>query len=96
MISMRTIIVAAPEQVAADIAGEVAIINLNSGMYYGLNAMGARIWALIQEPRKVDEIRTVIVKEYEVEPERCERDIVSLLEELAAAGLIEVKDASAL
>ena len=50
---------------------------------------------MIQEPRRVDEIRDAIVEEYAVEPERCERDILKLLQELAAAGLIEVKDAAA-
>jgi hypothetical protein len=61
-------------------------------VYYGLDAVGARIWSLIQEPRTVNEIRDILLEEYEVEPERCERDLLALLQKLADEGLIEVKD----
>jgi hypothetical protein len=61
------------------------------GSQYGLNPVGARIWNLMQEPRKVAEIQNEITNEYEVEPKRCARDLVVLLEKLLAEGLIEVK-----
>lgn len=88
-------IVAAKEQVSSDLAGEAVILNLKSGKYYGLNAVGARIWNLIQEPRTLNDIRNVILEEYEVEPERCDRELLILLQELAAEGLIEVRDETA-
>lgn len=62
------------------------------GVYYGLDAVGARIWNLIQEPRTMNEVHETLLKEYDVEPDRCERDLLALLQELAAAGLIEIKD----
>jgi hypothetical protein len=71
---------------------EAAILGLKAGMYYGLNAPGARIWSLVQEPRPVSEIRDVLLSEYDVEPDRCERDLLTLLQRLADEGLIEVKD----
>lgn len=82
----------APEQICSDLAGETVILNLKTGMYYGLNALGTRIWELIQEPRSVDAIRDTLVEEYEVEPERCERDLLTLLQEMAAEGMIRVQD----
>lgn len=87
-------IVAAKDQVSSDLGGEVAILDLESGTYYGLDAIGARIWNLIQEPRIVEEIRDVLVSEYEVDPDRCERDLFALFQKLADKGLIEVKDGS--
>jgi hypothetical protein len=91
-ISERSIIVASQDQVSCDLAGDAAILDIKSGMYYGLNAVGARVWNLIQEPKPVYEVRDALLKEYEVEPECCERDLLVLLQELAAKGLIEVKD----
>lgn len=88
-------IVAAKEQVSSDLAGEAVILNLKSGKYYGLNEVGARIWNLLQEPRTLNEIRNVILEEYEVESEHCDRDLLNLLKELAAEGLIEVRDETA-
>ena len=94
-ISDRSIVVAAKDQVSCDLAGEAAILNMKNGVYYGLDPVGARIWNMMQEPRAVAEIQNTITGEYNVEPERCERDLFGLLEKLLAEGLIEVRDGSA-
>jgi len=59
-------------------------------MYYGLNAVGARVWELVQEPKTVTEIRDTLLSEYEVEPNRCEQDLLALLQELAGKGLVKI------
>ncbi len=92
VLSRRSVVVAARDQVSCDLAGEAAILNIKNGVYYGLDPVGAQIWKLIQQPRSVDEVREALVGEYEVDPERCEQDLVTLLEKLLAEGLIEVKD----
>lgn len=86
-----SVIVAAKEQVSCDLGGEAAILNLKNSVYYGLNAVGVRIWDLIQEPKTADEVLGVLLEEYEVESNRCEHDLLALLQELAAHGLIEVQ-----
>jgi hypothetical protein len=91
VVSGDSTVVAAKDQVSSDLGGEVAILDLKAGVYYGLDAVGARIWSLIQEPRTVNEIRDILLEEYEVEPERCERDLLVLLQRLAEEGLIEVE-----
>ncbi|HTC63024.1 MAG TPA: PqqD family peptide modification chaperone [Candidatus Saccharimonadales bacterium] len=93
-ISDRSVVVAAKDQVSCDLAGEAAILNIKSGVYYGLDQVGARIWNLMQEPREVLEIQNAITGEYEVEPEKCAQDLMVLLEKLLAEGLIEVKNGS--
>ncbi len=70
--------------------GETAILNLQTGTYYGLDEVGSRIWSLIQEPVSASEIRDAILREYDVEPDRCERDLLNLLNEMAIEGLVEV------
>ena len=83
---------AARDQVSTDLGGEVAILDLKGATYYGLDAVGARIWGLLQEPKTVAEIRDVLLSEYEVEPDRCERDLIALLRRLADEGLVEAGD----
>jgi hypothetical protein len=92
VVSRGSTVVAAKDQVSSDLGGEVAILDLKAGVYYGLDAVGARIWSLIQEPRTVNEIRDILLQEYEVEPERCERDLLVLLQRLADERIIEVED----
>ena len=92
-ISENSIVAVSKDQVSSDLGeGEVAILNLRGGTYYGLDAVGARIWNLLQEPKTVREIRNVLVNEYDIEPERCERDLHALLRRLVDEGLAEVRD----
>ena len=93
-ISDRSVVVVARDQVSCDLAGEAAILNVKSGVYYGLDPVGARIWNLMQEPRAVADIQNAITNEYDVEPERAASDLADLLGKLLAEGLIEVKDIS--
>lgn len=95
MVEAYSIVVAAKEQVSSDLAGEAVILDFKSGVYYGLNEVGARIWNLIQQPKTVSEIRDAIVAEYEIEPELCDRDLKALLQQLEASGLIEVRNETA-
>lgn len=90
LVSEHTTVVAIKDQVSADLAGEAVILNLKSGVYYGLNEVGARIWELIQEPRTVAAIRDTLLEEYEIDRDGCDRDLLALLQELATAELIEV------
>jgi hypothetical protein len=92
VLSERSIVVAAEDQVSSDLGREVAILDLKAGVYYGLDTVGARIWNLIQEPRMVSEVRDILLEEYEVKPERCEHDLLVLFKRLRAEGLIEVRD----
>jgi hypothetical protein len=89
-ISTRSVVMIAKDQVSCDLAGEAAILNLKNGVYYGLDTVGARIWNLIQTHSTVGAIRDSMLAEYEVDAERCERDLLDLLQRLAAEGLIEV------
>jgi hypothetical protein len=95
MVTKYASVVARQEQVSSDLAGETVILDLKSGVYYGLNSVGASIWNLIQEPRTINEVREALLAKYKVEPEQCDRDLKALLEELEAEGLIEVHNETA-
>jgi hypothetical protein len=90
-LSLHSIVVATPEQVSCALGDESAILNLKNSVYYGMNAIGTRVWNLLGEPRTVGQLRDVLLYEYEVEPGRCEEDLLQLLEKLRGEGLIEVK-----
>ncbi|MEO1299701.1 MAG: PqqD family protein [Cyanobacteria bacterium J06636_16] len=93
-LSQNTLVKAAPDQVCSDLNGEVVILNLKSGTYYGLNATGAFVWQQIQEPKTLGQLQTALLDEYEVEAAVGRRDLESLIQELQAQNLIEVIDAT--
>jgi hypothetical protein len=88
----QSTVVVSKDQVSCDLSGESAILNLKAGVYYGLDEVGTRVWNLIQEPRRVSDLWDAILEEYEVEPHRCETDIMALLQDLLENGLIEVRN----
>ncbi len=75
-------------QVSTDLGNEIAILNLDSGVYYGLNEVGACVWNLMVEPKTVEEIHQSILSQYDVTPETLYNDLIELLNQLADAGLI--------
>ena len=92
MLSSDSTVVASRNQVSCRLGAEAAILHVGSGVYYGLNPVGARVWALLQQPVVVQRLRETLLAEYDVAPDRLESDLTDLLEDLAAEGLIEVVD----
>ncbi len=89
----RSIVVAVPAQVSADLPdGEVVILNMADGVYYGMNSVGGRIWNLITQPRRVKEICDTLLEEYEIEPDQCMQEVLALLKELLGQGLVQIQD----
>lgn len=93
-ISTASVVIAGKDQVSCEFEGEAAILNLRDNIYYGLDDVGAVVWKLVQEPRQVNEILDLLLDQYDVDAERCTRDLLALLSKLAGLGLIEVRDGS--
>jgi len=87
-----SIISSAQSQISSELADEAVILNLDSGIYYGLNEVGARVWELIQQPRSFSELHETLLEEYDVPAETCRQDLAKILLDLKSASLIEVRD----
>jgi hypothetical protein len=90
-IMMDSIVVAIKNQMSCDLAGEAIILSIKTGVYYTLNPLGNRIWAIIQEPIQVGKVRDIIISEYNVDREECEEDLISLFSDLEKEGLIAIE-----
>lgn len=75
--------------VSREVSGETVLLDLDKGIYFGLNAVGGRIWSLIEEkPRTLAEICAVLQAEFAVTEEEAARDLLQLTGELAEQGLL--------
>jgi hypothetical protein len=84
-----------PDQVSCDLSGEAVILNLNSGMYYGIDEIGGLIWSALEEPRTLEYLREAILCDYQIDRETCDRDVRAFLADMHAAGLIEINNEAA-
>ena len=88
----KVIISADTQQVSSSLPdGDVIILSLKNGVYFGLNPVGARVWALIQKPILIKDLINHLLNEYQVDRQQCGHDLDSLLRDLAENGLLQVQ-----
>lgn len=74
--------------VSAKVDGEAVLLNIDTGIYFGLNAVGTCIWEFLVEGKCQDEILDQMVAEYDVERERLESDFTSFMDLLLENDLV--------
>ncbi len=79
---------AAKDLLSSKIDDEVIIMGLQTDKYYGLDAIASRIWELLEEPRSLDELVSLLREEYEVEEDVCREETLALLQDLSSQKLI--------
>jgi Coenzyme PQQ synthesis protein D (PqqD) len=73
-----------------EVGGEAVLLNLDSESYFGLNAVGTRIWALLGQNSSLQHAFDTLCAEYEAEPAQLESDLLHLVDEMAKAGLVQL------
>lgn len=80
---------AVPDHVLVrEVGGESVLLNLQSETYFGLDETGTRIWTALTRYPSVDEACRALLSEFDVEPERLERDVAELAGTLVEKGLL--------
>jgi len=80
------------EVFASEIDDEVVMMNIQSGKYFGMDAIGSRIWQLVEEKIRVKDIIAQLLEEYDVTEEQCRSDVLEFLNELYEQNLVEVTE----
>ena len=76
------------EVIARDVGDGTVMLDLAKGAYYGLDGVGSFIWGQIAAGRPLAEVVEAVVGEFEVERGVAERDLLALVEDLVAQGLV--------
>lgn len=78
MVNLDTTIVRNTDLMAVPMDGDLVMMSISQGTYYGINPVGARIWALLEQPASVAVLCDTIVREFEVRPSSASRTYCSL------------------
>ena len=70
---------------------EAVLLDLASEHYFGLNAVGTRVWQLLSLDPDVTTAFQTLQSEYDVPPAQLEHDLLALLARLAHAGLVTIE-----
>ncbi|WP_136809672.1 PqqD family protein [Desulfosediminicola flagellatus] len=79
------------EKLSTELDGETVILDINSGMYSGLDPVGTTIWNLLEKEVTFSQIVEEILDNYDVSEEQCINDLIDFLNDLEKNGLIVVQ-----
>ena len=74
------------------LGGETVLLNMETEQYFGLNEIGSKIWELISKEKKISEVLTELLNEYEVDHETLKNDLSSILLKMEAKKLISFEN----
>ena len=83
-------VTAVPDLLVSNLAGDLVLLNLADGVYYGLDLVGAHIWGQIADPKFVYEIVDDVTAHYNVDKPQCEADVLTFLGDLVAHQLVQI------
>ena len=86
------LIVANPQVFSCSLATGQALLDLRTSTYYSVNSVGAFAWERLKTPTSVADLEKAVVDAFEVDADRCHTDLQSLLNQLADADLVEIRD----
>jgi hypothetical protein len=81
-----------PDALFQEVSGETVIMDMASETYFGLDAVGTRVWQLMRAHTQLQHVFDTLLQEYEVEAAVLEQDLAHLLLKLEEAGLITLAD----
>ena len=87
--TLDSTVTASDPVVSRQVANEIVLLNMETGAYYGLDPVGARMWELLSQGNTVRQVVDTLTPEYDVEAQQLEYDLLEFLARLGAKGLIE-------
>ncbi|MBF0509724.1 MAG: lasso peptide biosynthesis PqqD family chaperone [Deltaproteobacteria bacterium] len=85
-----TVIARSDDIVAADMDGEVVMMNIDTGKYYALDPIAGDIWSLTAEPISVAALCQLLMERYEVTQDVCRHDVTNFLRDINDDGIIKI------
>ena len=81
--------------IQAEVDGELVALHIDNGTCYGFNVTATRVWALIEQPRLLSELKQILLGEYDVDDSTGDRQLREMVSELERDGLVATEPAPA-
>ncbi len=78
----------APHVFAREFDGELVLLDLERGEYFGLDAVGATVWEALGQDGSIDRAVDAVVAAFEVSREQADADIRALVDDLLKRGIL--------
>jgi len=85
-------LVASSTVVAAELEDEAVLLNVETGLYFGLDAVGAEVWKLLEQGATEHDISARVLAEFDADPRQLQVDLSEFLDQLLEHGLVLVEE----
>ena len=92
-VDLATRACASSNEVSSRVGDEAAILDLDAGVYYALDPVGARIFELLQQPARLGDVLSTLLAEYEIDEETARGDLLAFVGDLQDKRLVVLTDA---
>ena len=90
---MDSVVARSEGLVTSDLDGEVVMLSIDKGKYYGLDAIGSQIWELLETPCSIRALCDQLLPRYDVEREQGEQDVLAFCQQAQEHNIIRVLEA---
>jgi hypothetical protein len=87
-ITPATRVTVARDVYAREFDGDLVIVDLKGGDYFGLDVVGARVWASLVGGASVEEVVKHIAATHDAPRDRVLADVIAVTEQLVRRGLL--------
>ena len=77
--------------VIRELSGESVILDLKSGVYFGLNGVGTRVWNLMARGESLRSVTGALAAEFDGPPAVIEEELLRFAAELCENGLCGIQ-----
>ncbi len=89
-LDLGTRVARVPPVLSTEVEGEVVMMDMESGLYYGLDAVGSDIWRRLETPATVADLAAALSGTYAADPGAIGRDLSAFLLRMAEHGLVKL------
>lgn len=87
-ITLESVVRRSSDVMASQVDNELVMMDIERGMYYALNPVGADLWERLAEPQQVADLCAQLMQQYDVDQATCEADVLAVLNDMAESGLL--------
>ena len=89
-VTLRHRVLPSRDALIQPVGGEAILLDLASEQYFGLDAVGTRIWELLASSSSLEQVHAKLCDEFTESPTRIEADLLALLQKMTDAGLVTI------
>lgn len=82
------VLVPSPDTAESTVGDETVLLHLVNGTYYGLDAVGTRIWGMLKDGTASPDICRRLVEDYGIDLPTIETDVRAFLSDLVAQDIV--------